>query len=468
MGACIVAGSRILASIVTQAGTQPDPRYPFLATGFRLPVPVIQDNPSGWAIVGVEILMTALLAIGAWRVSLALGQAAGDARVRLFAGQIALLALMTTFSIIFSSDVYAYCAYGRLYGVHDVNPYNPILMADGSHDEILRQIAAFFGSQMPSDNYGPLFTLVAGAIARAEAQLPLADLVWTFRAFAAVCAVVAAAGLWKIVARRHPLEAGRRVALFAFHPLVLYESAAGAHNDIFMVALAVWSAALLETYPLIAGMFLGLSISVKYVSVLALPFFAIKSFKRRKIDGVLFTVIAVAIPILLFKPFWLGSDTFASLAGQRNLIATSLPWLLTMWFPTLTAAGLAAGGLIVLASVVAYSLYRWIRADRWSEIWRVIAASLLVAPILNTWYVQWLLPAVADSGAWARYAWWLGVFVFLRQIQEVARVPETGAGIATMIRVLEILTVVIIVAPIVIAQLASRNHQESVGVDVPA
>jgi hypothetical protein len=182
---------------------------------------------------------------------------------------------------------------------------------------------------------------------------------------------------------------------------------------------------------------------------------------------VLFTVIAIAVPMFLFKPFWLGSDTFVSVAGQRNLIATSLPWLLTMWFSQITPAELEVAGLIVLAAVLVYSLYRWIRSDQWSELWRVIAASLLVAPILNTWYVQWLLPAVADSGPWATYAWWLGVFVFLRQIQEVARVPDTGAGIASIIHVLEFLTVVILVAPIVIASLAARKRQESLGIDLP-
>jgi hypothetical protein len=90
-----------------------------------------------------------------------------------------------------------------------------------------------------------------------------------------------------------------RVSVFAFNPLILFESILGGHNDMFMMFFAVGGILMLDTsrsYKKLKGMItLVVSISVKGATVVLLPLF----FLRRK-TYIQYFVIAYLLMFIVF------------------------------------------------------------------------------------------------------------------------------------------------------------------------
>lgn len=432
-----------------------------------LPTRVAEGAYGEWMLLPALWALVALLAFVCLRFARAMDDRSKPWEL-LGAQGLVLLALLFV-SVTVSGDAYAYVIYGRLYGIHDLNPYLLGAAVPDYHDAVLSRLLQFYGNPPPGDNYGPLWTLFAGVTARLEAGASLGLQVWTHRVAAAAAAVVAAGGvLWAL--RRYALgERLRRTAMFAFHPLVLYESAVGGHNDIIMVAAAIWAWAVVDDLPLVAGLLLGASIAIKYVSVLLLPFLALRAARKGAVNGVIFALIACALPLLFFKPFWSGATTLYSLIGHGGMFDMSPLWLVNMPFFVAGTANAPAfpGGfslplfgqpswprifeliaIAIVIGVVCVAVWRFARTYRTGYVWRSVAALLMSLPIIHPWYVGWILPAAADDTRWATYAWWLGVLVFSRYALD-AVAPSQAGPLFTPILV--VLTIVFLVLPVVLA-----------------
>jgi uncharacterized membrane protein len=263
-------------------------------------------------------------------------------------------------------------------------------------------------------------------------------------------------------------ERVKRAARFALHPLVLYETAVGGHNDMLMVAAAIWAFAVVDDLPLVAGLLLGASVAVKYVSIVLVPFLAIRAARRGVTGAVLSAVISIALPALLFRPFWNGIETVYSLIGHGGVLAMSPQWLADMpFFASGTADDPVLPGLVlplfgqltwprivqlvsiaVFAGIALASIIRYARGRRLAEIWRTLTASVYSLSIIHPWYALWTQPSATAQGRWATFGWWLGVFVFLRYALDGIAPQELGAAYTP---ILASLTVVMLVAPAVLA-----------------
>lgn len=435
--------------------------------GVALPLHVVWQALGGWRLMLAAWALAAGLAIAGRQCAAAIA----DERPRwqiLVGIQCLLLAALLAVTVTFSGDVYAYVIYGRLYGLHGINPYLLGSALPDYGDAVLRQCLAFYGNPPPGDNYGPLWTFVAGGLARIESGLALGAQVWTHRLVASAAAVAATGGLLFAMRRRPAAERVRRAGLFALHPLVLYEAAVGGHNDLLMIAPAVWAFAVVDELPLFAGLLLGASIAVKYVSVIVLPFLALRAAKKSAASGGLTFVIALAVPVLFFQPFWAGAQTVYSLIGHGGVFAMSPAWLLNIpFFASGNADSPAFGSaltlplfgqpswprlvqlaaLAVFLAVAAYSVIRFARRQDGGDVWRTVAAFVLSLPIIHPWYVVWMTPAAADRGKWATYAWWFGVFAFARYALDELSPSEAGPGYTAA---LAVLTVIMLAAPVVL------------------
>jgi len=250
--------------------------------GIGLPLHVVWQPLGGWRLMLAAWALAGGLAIA----GLQCARAIADENPRwqmLVAVQCLLLLALLAVTVTFSGDVYAYVIYGRLYGIHGINPYLLGSALPDYGDAVLRQCLAFYGNPPPGDNYGPLWTFLAGGLARLESGLSLGAQVWTHRVIAIAAAVAATAGLLFAMRRLPAADRIRRAGLFALHPLVLYEAAVGGHNDLLMIAPAVWAFAVVDQLPLVAGLLLGASIAVKYVSVIVLPFLALRAAKKSRL-----------------------------------------------------------------------------------------------------------------------------------------------------------------------------------------
>jgi len=435
--------------------------------GIALPLHVVWQALGGWRLMVAAWALAAALGIAGPRLAASIALERPRA-LALIGVQCVLLAALLAVTVTFSGDVYAYVIYGRLYGLHGINPYVLGSAIPDLGDAVLRQCLAFYGNPPPGDNYGPLWTFAAGGLARLESGLPLAAQVWTHRALAALAAVAATGGLLHLARKLPAGERIRRAGTFAFHPLVLYEAAVGGHNDLLMVAAGIWAFAVVDELPLVAALLLGASIAVKYVSVIVLPFLALRAARRGLASGALALIVALAVPALFFQPFWAGAQTVYSLIGHGGVFAMSPQWLVNIpFFASGTANSPAFGSALTLPlfgqpswprlvqlaafaaflAVAAWSVARFARKPATADIWRTIGAFVLSLPIIHPWYVVWIAPAAAHHGRWASYAWWFGMFAFARYALDEFAPAQAGTSYTVM---LVALTVLMLAAPVIL------------------
>ena len=399
---------------------------------YAFPIHVVQAASPGWDVL--LVVWSMLGAIAACGVALvrSLVKLERGSTLALFASFGIACAALSAFAIIQSSDVYFYVLYGRLYGLHGMNPY---AFGDVTRlgDPIIARVLTFTGKTPFEDPYGPLWTLAAGAQSRLLAGAGLFWSAWSFRAVAIVAALAAVAGICHALRRTPEAERTAAAGRFAFHPLVLYECAVGGHNDMLMVAPAVWAFAIVEDLPLVAGLLAGCAIAVKYVAAISLPFLVVRARRNGWPGAILCGVVATAIPVLCARPFQTGAAGSQALASNGSRFAMSFEWLANLPIfaaglgnvpafdavPSLPVVGILSWARLVqlvtlgvAAALVAIGTWLCVRRFDMRHVWRSATALLLSLPSMHPWYGLWLAPAVACGGRWAMYAWWFGVFVF--------------------------------------------------------
>lgn len=443
MLATIGVAAVIVRTLVSQAHAYKDPSLD-LGVLLRVPIPVTDKVDNGWIILAVVWLMLAFLTYCGFRYVQA---AAASSAWPILVGVLVVGVALVFFPILLSGDAYAYIIYGRLFGLHGVNPYWLPLPLKPHFDSIIDQCLTIYGNPPPGDNYGPLWTLLIGGLSSLFASTSLAFQIVVQRLVALGFAILAVAGLSRIVRRNESWLAG--IGRYAFHPLLLFEAAVGAHNDIMMVALAVWAFALVEEMPFVAGLLIGASIATKYLSLFVLPFLVIKAWRKGWQSALGLPVIALALLFIMFRPFWVGQVTAQSLIWQSANVSMSPSWIATY-----VVGGPGHERLVQLVFTAAFiavygvALWRYARHVDVSNLWLIIAALLWIAPMLNPWYTLWLLPAAASTGFWARFAWWFGAFSLLRYSGEVPIYPPVPLLVA--------ITLVIFAAPILLAKFMPR------------
>lgn len=462
--AIAAAGAALRAALI-RFPTAPDPRFPtHYAVGATMPFPVIMNHESGWVFLTMFFALMVVLATASLWAARSLAGAGSRAPTLLIAGLAVLVSVFSFFPVTFSLDAYAYAAFGRLLGVDHFNPYlEHVFPALTFSDPLLAKLTTFLGRPLPDENYGPLWTLFAGAAALVAQAGGVALNVWMHRAAGAVMLVVAALGTLRLLARVEPGERARRAALFALHPAALCESAAAGHNDILMIAPAIWAFALVDDAPLIAGVLAGLAVAVKYAALIVLPFLAVRAYRAKgPLTAAASVAIAAAVPALCFLPvsIWPGWQTARTFVRLEETLVMSPHWLASMWLPA-SIDGVVITVILGLTAVVVvgYSVVRYVKKPCGEDIFRSIAVVLWASPLLNPWYVQWLLPAAAAGGRWARYAWWFGLFALLRYVEDALRFPDSSGALAQRIVLLEAIAVAILVVPLALCRLPALPFQ---------
>ncbi len=161
----------------------------------------------------------------------------------------ATLIAASTWPFVFSSDVYAYAAYGDL-ATHGITPY--ALAPANLHDALLDATRRQWGGvRFPPCVYGPAFVLFARAIVSAAMSLAVsvATTLATFRLIS-ILAYLATIACANVALRSLPhAQRARILTLGSLNPVVLWSVAEG-HNDIYAVlVVAFFVAAVPELRP---------------------------------------------------------------------------------------------------------------------------------------------------------------------------------------------------------------------------
>jgi alpha-1,6-mannosyltransferase len=292
-------------------------------------------------------------------------------------------------------DVFGYIAHGRLLAVHHLNPF--IFAPDEFPNDLIIAYLAYPGE--PSQ-YGPVWVLLGGGLALlAHGNLLLEVLLYKM---VGGLAHLASAGLiYAIVACLSGNRPGARASsyLFLWNPMLLWEMVGNAHNDGLMMLGGLAGIYLLArtdgllTLPAIA---LGGLVKLPVLAIAPLLFVAL--WRRRPLVALEGALLALALAVAVYRPFWEGPATLTALrrtdlftASLGSVLRLGLAPQLGLDLATNVARGLSLGAFAGIA-LLAFGL-AW-RTSRLPRLLGLAYLTLLAGVLLGTtwfqaWYVVW-------------------------------------------------------------------------------
>ncbi len=320
--------------------------------------------------------------------------------------------------LLFSSDVYAYAAYGELARL-GLDPYAHA--PAGMHDALLQEAAwQWAPSTFPICVYGPAFVGLARAVVAALAPLgTLAQLDGLrLTASAALLLIVPLAFAAYGDCRAARLRAATTIAL---NPPAIWCAAEG-HNDAIALAIVLVGFALARRgFFGIGAVIVAFSGLIKAPAALAAVAFA--ALERRARLG---AAIGIGLVAAFSFPLLFGVGTRLAPHGQYAPQAS----LQAILAPVSPLAAIAAAGAVCLALAVA-GVARLRGGDNAGWIWLGIGAWALV-PNPYPWYGIWLvaLAALAPGSRAATAAILLSFSSLLRYAPDAIGVPSPAATVA--------------------------------------
>ena len=351
-----------------------------------VPLPSLTLTPAGVQRAGVTLLiaMWAAYALAMFLVSTLRGSAGARTAVRLvvIAGVVASVALILTPPVL--ADLYDYAMFGRMVLTRGLNPY--VTPPSALQGDPLLPLANW---QDYTTHYGPVFT----GLSVAAAWLGAGGAIATALAFKTLATGFGALAAWAAsrLAEREGRSGLLPLALIAWNPLALIESAGSGHNEMVMMGLALAGLLVMARGRSSLGfVLLVASVHVKWVSaavvglVLIAHLHGLDGWRARARQLAKLLAVAVAMTVVLYLPFWAGSD---SMAAVRRLMLESR-----------NAAGdkvMRLGNLLPFGAVVALAIALVTRYGRRFAIDMAAAVNLAFAVFVFNWIFPWyVLPAL--------------------------------------------------------------------------
>ncbi|HEY8313238.1 MAG TPA: hypothetical protein VIG51_03610 [Candidatus Baltobacteraceae bacterium] len=373
-----------------------------IAADLAQPIPVV----TYWHGLGAVMWFALFLAVAvggtcyilALRDTLA-GQALAPRRaiVTICLASAAALVAALAFPVIFSSDVYAYGAYGAM-AAHGLDPYTHDALH--LHDPLVRAAIWQWGNPPPVCVYGPLFVGIAHLAVTALRGFGVAIQLLGLRVVASL-ALVACAPLLYAALRGFPTRQRVAAAIgIALNPVAVWACAEG-HNDALMLAVVLLGIVLMRgSRPALGAFVIACSSLVKApgiaaAAVLALYVWPTKWRFARVIAG---AAIGTALTALIALPFeW----------GVRNVLVPHghyTPQFSAQYLGSLIGGD--AGIALVLVAVGAIALVgaRITLAGKREGFALLALALWLAIPNPYPWYALWILP-VAFACIGTRASW---------------------------------------------------------------
>ena len=310
---------------------------------------------------------------------------------------------------LFSRDVYAYIGQGRLM-VEGFNPYENGISALSNYFQLG---ADKMWTEAPVP-YGQLFLWIEQFVVWSTNVHPEAS-VMLFRLAALVGIVLCIIYVPKL-ADLHGVNPHRALWLTAANPLFLTNFIASVHNDALMIGLALAGLYYCATRRVVLGIVLvTLSISVKPITIVFLPFIGLLWAGKdagwpRKF---LYWAITAALSVgLLFAMSRVNGFGFGWINGL------SAPGSIWIWYAPIGLMGLVVASIANAFSLDGWGLAKWVYdAGKLLAVgivaWQIFkgdhdrlmrrltlafAAIVLLAPMIQSWYVVWLIPLFAVTG----------------------------------------------------------------------
>jgi alpha-1,6-mannosyltransferase len=419
-----IAASMIgMLAVAIVSATPRSPYYPVLPEGVQASGPLrwIADAIGLQHLGDVGLMAVGLIAVAAAAIGFILIlREAWHRRITMrwvWVLTIAFHVIVLTLPLLFSRDVYSYAYYGRIWNSYGANPY-VLTPKDFPYNALWT--LTWPGWRGTPSVYGPLFTwvsvLTTGFVKSVGSQII------GFRLLAAAASIGTMVVVGRLVQRVRPERAVFAVAVIGLNPITVYQVVGGGHNDMlvaFFIALAV--SMLFSKRELAAAICLGLGMSVKASAIVPLILLIVAAVAAAEPERRLrllakFGAVVGGLWLSLAAPFLQRANPtlgMFELSGHDSgkapgqLIVTAVSWVATsiggQRFKT--TAEVAAHLLLFGLSIVGV----WMIARRiWTDAsarrptaqvaawgWALLTV-ILLAPMLGSWYLVWVLPL-----AWA-------------------------------------------------------------------
>ncbi|WP_423445467.1 polyprenol phosphomannose-dependent alpha 1,6 mannosyltransferase MptB [Kocuria sp. KSNUG] len=327
---------------------------------------------------------------------------------------------------LFSRDVYSYIGQGRVMA----NGLNPYESGVSSIDNFFQLGADQLWAESPPP-YGPVFLWIEQLVVTLSGGNPDVAVLL----FRALCVVSVIACMWVIprLARLHGVNPRRALWLSVANPLFLTNFVIAAHNDAIMLALALlgtYAAAVQRNWKggLIGTTLVTLSVAIKPITLVFLPFVGLLWAGRNAGWPRKFVVWALT---LAYSVVLLAVMGLVSGFGFGWVSAVSTPGTVYIWYAPFGLLGLFAQlvgdswgldgsawmeavhtlGTVVAAGVAIALMFVGRDATIMRRLAWSMAGFVLLAPIIQAWYVVWLIPLFAITGI--RPDWQTDVLFFV-------------------------------------------------------
>ena len=325
--------------------------------------------------------------------------------------------------------------------------------------------------------YGPFFLLLSKGVADFSGeQAFLAALVFRLIALAGV---ILMAIVMPRLAEQHGIDPAKALWLVILNPLVIMHFVAGAHNDALMVGLMLAGFVLaIDKHPLVGASLVSLAASVKPIALLALPFIGliwsgtIATFARRVRDWIGVTIAAAVT---------FGITALVAGVGMGWVNALSAPGTVRTWLSPPTALGMIVGGIleflgladsndgavaffraigiVVSLLIVAYLCLRPQGRSAVRGAALAFGAVVILGPVIQPWYLLWVLPLFAVTGLSATELRWT---ILLTAAFAVHGMAESSATSDTVLELTDLVAIVVAIAVVGVILLASPRERRLV------
>ncbi|MDY6054391.1 polyprenol phosphomannose-dependent alpha 1,6 mannosyltransferase MptB [Micrococcus sp.] len=370
---------------------------------------------------------------------------------------------------VFSRDVYSYLQQGRLLSL-GLDPYQHGVSALGGW---FMHGADSIWAESPSP-YGPLFLVFATGVWRLTGgQVELSVTLFRLLALAglALC-------LWALprLAEASGRSASWAVWVCLVNPLFLLYMVAGVHNDSLMTGLMLVGLVLLmragrrrvlRLWGLVA---VALSVAIKPLTVLALPFVAMllptgdahfrpgtqTRMRRRERIGPWITTAAVALAVMTIlgagTGLWFGWVPAMATSGSAafpyapvGLLGLGLGWAVDA-VSTVPARTVASGFYtLMIVAALGFTVWMALRRTPRHPVYATalcLLVAVVAAPIIQPWYFLWVMPLLACAPrplpGTADHPRWLG------WVTAAAALALIGAGVVDQLSVAQWLPLALI------------------------
>jgi len=148
-------------------------------------------------------------------------------------------------------------------------------------------------------------------------------LMWNLKIFIALAYVCTAWGIGKVLEKSRKEYMALGIAVFALNPLIIIECLVSPHNDILMMALAVWSIVAFQNgKKWLSWLLLSLSIAMKLMTIFLIPAFFVKWNRKVALGLMVSGFVAVLFQRDVLSWYWVWIVPFVALLPEYTDIVT--------------------------------------------------------------------------------------------------------------------------------------------------